>query len=494
MKGRNMQVEQADSTVEFRIDRDCDWLVLRFDYSTRMSWAELRLKDPEGTLRYTYMDVHARRAAVLHKQPASTGYAGVPGRIGAGVWTLELIRFQPGQTFSFAVEFGDGELPEGAPEPALFNVSWTDGSERSAQGLAALHLYDWERCADERRRWYRGDLHAHTLWSDGLMTPEQMRDQAIARGLDFYSPTDHNMLHSSWPAGGPLVIPGMEFTSFEKGDWNALGLTAWLDCWGGADGGMRTAEGQRRLKREARELGALRSINHPTHGKWAWQTTETLLEQLDAIEIWNGPHENKASLALWSALWNDGWRVPGIGGSDTHDLPDRAGLDESLPPRLLGDPGTWVYADRLSARAVLDAVRSGSVYVSRGPELDIVIAGGENGFTFGADLTERIEPAEGSESALIPCTLTVSGAAGQNLYVIENGAEVSVLTVEQEQQRFELAFRWHRRHYGWRRFELRHADGTLSAVTNPLFSGAKQPTLTTWGELLEQAGFALPFP
>jgi hypothetical protein len=37
---------------------------------------------------------------------------------------------------------------------------------------------------------------------------------------------------------------------------------------------------------------------------------------------------------------------------------------------VIGDPATYVYADRLSAAAILDAVKAGRVYVSRRPVLD----------------------------------------------------------------------------------------------------------------------------
>ncbi|MDF2648846.1 MAG: hypothetical protein K0Q73_4651 [Paenibacillus sp.] len=106
-------------------------------------------------------------------------------------------------------------------------------------------------------------------------------------GLDFYLVTEHNNLPSSWPKGKLLVIPGIEFTSFGRGDWNAIGLTQWLDCWGTdvQDGGMSTDEGQLRLFNEARSLGIICSVNHPMSGRFSWRFPQIPLDKIDVLEI-----------------------------------------------------------------------------------------------------------------------------------------------------------------------------------------------------------------
>ena len=42
------------------------------------------------------------------------------------------------------------------------------------------------------RTWLAGDLHAHTVHSDGAMTVPELAAHAVARGLDFVAVTDHN--------------------------------------------------------------------------------------------------------------------------------------------------------------------------------------------------------------------------------------------------------------------------------------------------------------
>lgn len=46
--------------------------------------------------------------------------------------------------------------------------------------------------AGDGQNWYRGQLHAHTYWSDGRGFPEQAVDAYKQRGYDFLSLTEHN--------------------------------------------------------------------------------------------------------------------------------------------------------------------------------------------------------------------------------------------------------------------------------------------------------------
>src|SRR5687767_13189761 len=43
-------------------------------------------------------------------------------------------------------------------------------------------------------RWWKGNLHTHTLWSDGDDFPEMVVDWYKTRGYDFLALSDHNVL------------------------------------------------------------------------------------------------------------------------------------------------------------------------------------------------------------------------------------------------------------------------------------------------------------
>lgn len=45
---------------------------------------------------------------------------------------------------------------------------------------------------DENAVWLKGNIHSHTVFSDGSWTPEQMKDQYKKHGYDFLAVTDHD--------------------------------------------------------------------------------------------------------------------------------------------------------------------------------------------------------------------------------------------------------------------------------------------------------------
>ncbi|PYI53429.1 CehA/McbA family metallohydrolase [Paenibacillus flagellatus] len=486
--------EEPGAAVAFRVERRAAWLSIRFGYGKPRTWRQLVVRDPEGRMRYTHLDVIEPGAALLHRDPYWTSPTAVAGDIVPGEWTIEFVRSVPGE-FELEWEIGDGEPPEDIVTRDEERDVWSEGEGAGSQ--AALNRYDWSACRGApERRWYRGDLHGHTTLSDGRLSPREMTRQAEAKRLDFFFVTEHNVWPGSWPRGLPLVIPGIEFTSFGKGDWNALGLREWIDGWGTGsdDGGMHSQEGQNRLMEEAAARGAVRTLNHPLAGRFAWRYPDTPLACIDLLELWNSPTRTSThalterTMELWNWLWNDGYRIPGVGGSDTHLRPDES-YEEGCPPDSIGDPVTCVLADRLSPEAIVDGLRAGRVYVTRGPELQVAIRAGGSKFAFGDDLTEALDG--GSGDVKVRCELTVAGAAGKRLRVIENGGVVETKEIASDPYRYETAFSWEGRDYVWRRFEIRDADDRLLAFTNPVSRGAKRHSLRTWGQLLEQAGIVL---
>lgn len=45
---------------------------------------------------------------------------------------------------------------------------------------------------EQQKRWYKGNLHMHNQWSDGVVLPEQAINWYKSRGWDFICPSDHN--------------------------------------------------------------------------------------------------------------------------------------------------------------------------------------------------------------------------------------------------------------------------------------------------------------
>jgi hypothetical protein len=86
--------------------------------------------------------------------------------------------------------------------------------------IVLLGLICFSGRADERPgdspRWYKGNTHAHSLWSDGDEFPEMVADWYKSHGYDFLAISDHNCLMAGekW---GP-VDRGTGFTPWDPAD------------------------------------------------------------------------------------------------------------------------------------------------------------------------------------------------------------------------------------------------------------------------------------
>ena len=117
--------------------------------------------------------------------------------------------------------------------------AWTGARRSNSPGECSHHCaVPPTRVPGVSRRqcpgWYRGDLHTHTVHSDGRRRIEEMAEAAISAGLDFIVSTDHNTssANSAWAARSAEleVIAGEEVTT-RHGHWLAVGLPpeGWVD-------------------------------------------------------------------------------------------------------------------------------------------------------------------------------------------------------------------------------------------------------------------------
>jgi hypothetical protein len=216
----------------------------------------------------------------------------------------------------------------------------------------------------KERRLFKGDLHAHTLASDGVLTAEELGTHARRHGLDYLAITDHNQMitRDALPRIPHLtLIPGLEWTHF-KGHANFLGVERPYDGSFIAN----TPDEVRAHFEAARERGALIVINHPFDEGVRFQFDLNALPY-DCLEVWNGPmrEANLRAVGLWQSLLVSGKKLPICGGSDYH---------RSTPFIFLGGPTTCVYAPSRGASDILAALRQGHAYIvfsPEGPALDL---------------------------------------------------------------------------------------------------------------------------
>jgi hypothetical protein len=206
-------------------------------------------------------------------------------------------------------------------------------------------------------RLLKGDLHTHTLASDGVHTMQELAIKAARHGLDFLAITNHNQMVSSASMPqvlGVTMIPGVEWTHF-MGHANFIGVDKPYDmpffC--------NTVEEVRSRFESARERGALITINHPFE-EIAYFQFDINLFPFDCLEIWNGPmrESNLKAIGLWQQLLLSGKKIPISAGSDYH---------RDTPFIFLGGPTMCVYAMSNGTSDIIDAIRNGHGYITYAP-------------------------------------------------------------------------------------------------------------------------------
>jgi hypothetical protein len=210
----------------------------------------------------------------------------------------------------------------------------------------------------------KGDLHTHTVGSDGVLTTEELARHAQRNGMDFLAITDHNQMVSaeSLPeVPGFTLIHGIEWTHY-KGHANFLGVEKPYDEPFYAN---TPQEVQARFA-SARERGALIVINHPFDEGCPFLFDMDSLPY-DCIEIWNGPmrESNIRSIALWGMQLMAGKKIPICGGSDYH---------RDMLFLYPGGPCTCIYSMSNSAADILSGLKQGHAYVTfapNGPSLEM---------------------------------------------------------------------------------------------------------------------------
>ena len=398
---------------------------------------------------------HAPEQVVtVGRRQATPGF--IAGPLTAGRWTVELDlhavlpTLRGGVDFTLEAEASDapprGEVDEAVPDEEPIESRAPD----EPAPVAAAHA------GAAPTGWLKGDLHLHSNHSDARWSIDDLVQHVRMHRLDFLSLTDHNTtsgrleLRRALAASGlaPVVIDGMELTTF-WGHANALGVSDWID-WrtrGPAGQGGEAMTTMRAAADEVHRRGGLLVVNHPRSAGYPWCTGcrweygDETIAYADAIEVMNGAwarKQNRDGMALWDRWLSAGHRIPATAGTDSHGFakqPDQLGF-------------TYVRTER-SAQAILDAVRAGESYLSRGPSIEWLDRAVEG------DVRVRV----GGIEAQVDVALVGDGriVARERL---DGGGDVTL--------------RSHSAHR-WRRAEL-YARGVKGhvALTNPIYANASR--------------------
>jgi hypothetical protein len=295
------------------------------------------------------------------------------------------------------------DVQAGAPLPAETDEPPSVTAQRAPTGPA----------------WYQGDLHCHTVHSDGGSSLRQLTDAAKAQGLHFLAITDHNTIShhahlAAYASADFLPLPAEEITTY-FGHANVWGISKWVEFR------CTTSAEIARAADLAHQQGALFSINHPKDEGPNWKFG--LDFPFDCMEVWQAPFwlSNYQSLALWDLLLRQGRRIVAVGGSDLH----RVGTEVSPVPYPIGTPTTWVHSQSLTVPAILDGLRQGHVAVTAGPDgpgIQFTATCGGRRAMMGDDLTAAPEEP-------VSFAVDVQGAKGLVLRLISARGVVDQLTI-----------------------------------------------------------------
>ena len=372
----------------------------------------------------------ARDSFTISRSEATPGY--LPGPVRPGLWQVALGPYTVApQGMDWTVEV---TLRFGEPGPAF------------------VPSHAPTRAHGRGRAWYRGDMHLHSVHSDGAWSPARIVAAARRGGLDYIVSTEHNTSSAAGVWGHHavddlLVIDGEEVTT-RDGHYTALGLPpgTWIDWrYRAADGAIP------RFLEEIHRHGALAVAAHP-FGSFAGGRWKFGYSGVDAIEVWNGPWtpDDETSLRMWDGLLAERRRwIPAVGDSDSHN-----------EDQVIGLPQNVVLADDLERGAILSAVRAGRLYVAESSSVSMSFSASSGTRTAG--IGERLGAGPDDD---VSVSVRTEGVASGVIRLFTDEGQVFEGPVGM------ATWRTTPRIASYVRAEVRHPDGSMAALTNPVFLG-----------------------
>ncbi len=249
----------------------------------------------------------------------------------------------------------------------------------------------------ENGNFYKANLHCHTTYSDGAMTPEEVKEHYKNNGYSVVAYTDHNILadHSDLADENflPLLaieadITEPEFCSPRKTChlcmisleptnkqilWNRNGryrhgrscltleeINAKLPEDFKDYTRFYSAKGVQDAIKIAKENGYFVTYNHPT---WSQESYNDYVhyDGIDAMEVVNGAcvvmGYDEYNIHAYDDLLRTGHKILCIAADDNHNI------------RHCCVGATVIKADKLEYRTVTKAIEDGNFYATTGPEI-----------------------------------------------------------------------------------------------------------------------------
>jgi len=321
-----------------------------------------RLDDPQGTVKTL--------ASTIREYPDLT----VPLKQGDdGVWTFTFtltpefqngsytfdlvardvqgwrVPLAPGSTRSVRYTIGR-QVPVKAPAAPEFRPNLVSVRATTGAGKPILIRHPYRGLAG----WYKGMLHTHTTNSDGRTPAPVLIGKYLADGFQWLMIADHEVVsrETASETGQPIVrIFGRERAT-RQGDMVCINFTDPTQSPDGQDTiNLVTAK------------GGMVMLAHPEDEDVGYTAAEIDgLRGMALIEIANGHMD---ATRTWDYLLSKGRYAWGAASDDFHGRPD-----SPLPGCAV-----VVNASTCTPAALLDSLRAGNFYATRGPSLSFALHG-----------------------------------------------------------------------------------------------------------------------
>ena len=298
------------------------------------------------------------------RKPPTTAYCGIGG---GPPWVLMK---RDDQTGEWAAETDSTMIPNGTHELRIA----TD--EKRARAAIQVNIKNPFKV-------FVADLHSHTSYSDGTLTPEVAHKYArdVAK-LDVFVLSDH--LHRVGDAEW-LDIEEVAGDFNEDGKFVAFPGIEWTKRWGHVNiynpKTLHWPDDPQAFYQALADSGVVAQFNHPGtgekfHGGLAYSAVGDKAIRLMEVR---GPEDEQAFIRALKL----GWHIAPDGSDDAH----RADWGKS-------GPWTGILAPGLSKRCILDALKNRHVYstLDRNCQLRFTV----NGVVMGTILDEPVKEVEAS--------------------------------------------------------------------------------------------------
>ncbi len=451
------------------------------------------LEDPRGQVRLQKLLGYGEQRLAVGRSGENTSIGGVPGKIEPGRWKLTLgifadyVQQKPGGQEA-VIQAVLTDMQEEITEPVGCWV-WT----KDGECVLSDEKYGWEEIYSLHAGWYKGDFHTHTTLSDGKETTVGATEKARQMELDFYVPTEHNLMHTGWCAKDICILPGIEITT-DNGHFNLFGvqrLPKRLMEIVARNGEDIVEQYVREVMQEAKREDWIVSLNHPFLTIWSWRYSRVRIEEFDCVEIINdptypaAPESNDRAIRFLDTLWQDGHRIYGVGGSDSHNLDDEY-YEGADGPSIVGDPGTYVYCNTLTPAELMRQVKRGHICVTRFCQIEPSITMNGTCYLPGDEILGK-EAEEGT----LHYHARITGLQEEPVIrLFINGKALPVYPSAKEDGTFEadMTVTLHFKKWTWVRMEVRRRDGIFLGYINPVYCGKKEPCFQTFGEIISLMG------